>query len=141
MAATKRKKVKIDPKEIEKLAPYLKQEQIAGYLGLSVDYLRERFRKEPELNTAYQKGRQRCISEIAESLISKARSGDLGAMIFYLKTQARWSETQKFEHSGPEGQPIQTMKIDYSQASDEQVRKLIEVAEKLIREEEANAGK
>ena len=40
---------------------------------------------------------------IAGSLIQKARAGELGAQIFYLKTQAGWRETTHLEHTSPDG--------------------------------------
>jgi hypothetical protein len=43
---------------------------------------------------------------VAQNLIQKARSGDLGAQIFYLKTQAGWKETQRVEGAGNVGEHI-----------------------------------
>jgi hypothetical protein len=48
----------------------------------------------------YKRGRSRAISDIAGSLISKAREGDTASMIFYLKTQAGWREVSRDEVEG-----------------------------------------
>jgi hypothetical protein len=37
----------------------------------------------------------------------KAKEGDLGAMCFYLKTQAGWRETKRTELTGGDGEPLQ----------------------------------
>lgn len=44
---------------------------------------------------------------MANGLLQKARSGNTVSSIFYLKTQAGWRETERREHSGPDGSPIE----------------------------------
>lgn len=44
--------------------------------------------------------------QIAQTLYRKAMSGDTAALIFWLKTRARWTVTDKVEISGPDGQPV-----------------------------------
>jgi len=80
--------------EIELLARFLTIEQIADYLGIGEKTffcIRER---QPEVSTAYKKGKMKAIVDIGNSLYSKAKDGDATSQIFYLKTQAGWSEKQ-----------------------------------------------
>lgn len=54
-------------------------------------------------------GRVKANAKIAMTLYSKALSGDTTAMIFWLKTRARWKESpQAVELSGRDGGPIET---------------------------------
>jgi hypothetical protein len=52
-----------------------------------------------ELDTALHKAN----SKIGGSLFNKAIAGDTAAAIFWLKTRARWSETQKLDHTSSDG--------------------------------------
>tara|TARA_R100001463_G_scaffold81055_3_gene135589 strand:- start:642 stop:1127 length:486 start_codon:yes stop_codon:yes gene_type:complete len=89
--------------EVETLAAVLSQEQIADYFGMSRTTFYEVMKRDPEVSEQYKKGKARAIGAVAQSLVSKARSGELGAQIFYLKTQGHWKETQSIEHSSPDG--------------------------------------
>ena len=70
------------------------QTDIASALGITDNTLRKYFPDE------LKNGRTRTIAKVADSLVRQALAGNTTAMIFYLKTQARWSETHKIEHSG-----------------------------------------
>ena len=85
--------------QVEALAAYLTQEQIADYLGISDRTFREIVGRDPDVSSAYKKGKAKAIGEVAQGLLQKAREGDTTSAIFYLKTQAGWRETQKLEHS------------------------------------------
>lgn len=63
-----------------------KQEVIAAELGITVDTLAKHYREELDEATA------RGVANIATNLYTKAMSGDVTSMIFYLKTRGRWSE-------------------------------------------------
>ena len=62
--------------------------------GIDVKTLRKHFGHQ------LQTGKTRAVAKIAGKLYNKALQGDLGAQIFFLKTQGGWSEKQRFEHSG-----------------------------------------
>ena len=63
------------------------QEDIALHLGISVDTLARKYRE--ELDTAII----RANAKVAAKLFRKATEGDdLSAMIFWLKTRAKWRE-------------------------------------------------
>lgn len=83
--------------QIEALAAYIGQEHIADYLGISKDTLQEIFKRQPEVYQRYKTGKAKAIAAVAQSLIKKARDGDTASMIFFLKTQAGWRETDKKE--------------------------------------------
>ena len=55
----------------------------------------------------YERGKAKAIGAIAQSLIAKARGGDTASIIFFLKTQGGWRETDRIEHSGPGGGPVE----------------------------------
>ena len=63
-----------------------KQEVIAAELGITVDTLAKHSREELDEATA------RGVANVATNLYTKAMSGDVTSMIFYLKTRGRWSE-------------------------------------------------
>lgn len=62
------------------------QEVIASELKITVDTLVKYYRE--ELDEASAKG----VANVATTLYAKAMDGDVGSMIFYLKTRGRWSE-------------------------------------------------
>jgi hypothetical protein len=83
--------------QVEKLAAYLNQAQIADVLGISERTLRDRIATDEAFFAAYKRGRARAIAEVAQSLINTARNGSVPAAIFYLKTQAGWRDTSRVE--------------------------------------------
>jgi hypothetical protein len=64
-----------------------KQDVIAEILGISVDSLQRHYRA--ELDTS----REKANASVGGALFKKAMGGDTTAMIFWLKTRARWRET------------------------------------------------
>jgi len=93
--------------QVEALAAYFSQEQIADYLGISRNTFSAIMDREPDVYERYKKGKAKAIGTIASSLIQKARDGDTACMIFFLKTQANWRETSRTEITGSDGGPIQ----------------------------------
>ncbi|MEZ5913470.1 MAG: hypothetical protein R3D84_15640 [Paracoccaceae bacterium] len=93
-------------REVETLAALLNQDQIADYFGISRTTFHALCAREPEVRERYKRGKARAIAHVANGLLQKARSGDTTSAIFYLKTQAGWRETERVEHTGPEGEPI-----------------------------------
>lgn len=90
-----RPRVELTPEQVaqvEKLAAVLTQAQIADVLGIADRTLRSRIADDPAVSAAYKRGRANAVSGVATSLLKKARDGNVVAMIFYLKTQAGWSE-------------------------------------------------
>ncbi len=109
-------------KEVETLAAVLSTGDIADYFGIGRTTFYALMERNPDISERYKKGRAKAKGAIAGSLIQKARSGELGAQIFYLKTQCGWKETQSLEHSSPDGSmtptKIERIIIDKSTDSD-----------------------
>ena len=93
--------------EVETLAALLNQDQIADFLGISRTTFRAICARDDEVSVRYKRGKAKAIAHVANGLLQKARAGDTTSAIFYLKTQAGWRETERIEHSGPDGSPIQ----------------------------------
>ena len=107
--------------EVETLAAVLSTEQIADYFGIGRTTWFAILDRDPEVSELYKKGRAKAVGFVAQNLIQKARGGDLGAQIFYLKTQAGWKETQKVEGAGTEGEHIIAYKWMDDDDEDDQV--------------------
>ena len=69
------------------------QADIALALEISRPTLHKHFRR--ELDT----GKTKMVTKVAGTLVNEALNGNITAMIFYLKTQGRWSEVHRLEHS------------------------------------------
>lgn len=96
-------------KQVEAMSGYgLPIDQIAILVrdGIHVDTLRKHFEKE------LTSGKAKANSGIGRTLFQKAMDGDTTAMIWWTKTQMRWAETQKHEHTGADGAPIEFRKIE-----------------------------
>ena len=96
-------------REVETLAALLNQDQIADYFGISRTTFRRIRERDEEVRIRYKRGKARAIAHVANGLLQKARAGDTTSMIFFLKTQAGWRETERREHSGPDGGPMETV--------------------------------
>jgi hypothetical protein len=49
------------------------------------------------------RGRAEANAGVGKTLWTRAMAGDTAAMIWWSKTQLRWSEVQKHEHTSPDG--------------------------------------
>ena len=75
-------------------------EDIALRLKISSDTLVKYYQEELD------EGRIDANSAIAGTLFNQAKKGNTAAAICWLKTRARWKETQSHEHSGVDGGEI-----------------------------------
>ena len=78
------------------------QTTIAQILGIDEKTLRKHYRQELDLSRA------KANATIGGALFNKAKGGDTAAMIFWMKTQAGWRETNVLEHTGPAGEALVT---------------------------------
>ena len=78
--------------KLEALARVLTKSQVANYFGMTEKTLRAIEDRQPEVSTAYSKGKAMAIADVATSLYEQAKSGNIQAAKFYLKTQAGWRE-------------------------------------------------
>jgi len=70
-----------------------RQETIAEIIGIDPKTLRKYYRNELDQSKA------KANATIGGALFNKAKSGDTTAMIFWMKTQAGWKETQILDHT------------------------------------------
>lgn len=94
-------------KQVESLAAVMTEEQIADFFGFSERTLRNRMTEDPKIVAAYKKGKAKAIGMAGENLLKLVRKGNLGALCFFLKTQAGWRETTRQEVTGKDGAPLE----------------------------------
>jgi len=104
--------------QVEALAAYLSQDQIADYFGITRPTFAAMIDRDDDISLRYKRGKAKAIGAVAQNLIRKAREGDNACMMFYLKTQAGWRETQAVEHTSPDGSMSPSRSIDASKLSD-----------------------
>jgi hypothetical protein len=73
------------------------QSVIADILGIDDKTLRKHYRSELDL------ARAKANATIGGALFNKAKAGDTTAMIFWMKTQAGWRETNRVDHTSSDG--------------------------------------
>ena len=79
-----------------------RHEDIASVLNISHDTLVKYYKDELD------KGRIEANASVAETLFKQAKEGNTTAMIFWLKSRAKWKETSQHEISGnPDGTPVE----------------------------------
>jgi hypothetical protein len=130
---TGRPPLDLNPEEViqvEKLAAYLNQEQIAAVLGISADTFRRIMRENDSVSMAYKRGRASKVGIVAESLFKMAtneKNPNVIAALFYLKARGGWVESQ------PE-QERPTINISYGQAPERIERDVTPQPERLERD-------
>ena len=101
-------KIHIDLKQVESLADNgLTQEQIAAALGISEQTFYKRKRDNIEFIDAIKRGKAKGIALVTNKLMESIKGGNMTGMIFFLKTQAGWKETNVQEHTGANGTALQ----------------------------------
>jgi hypothetical protein len=93
------------------------QENICAILGISVPTLHKHYRQ--ELDTA----RDTANAAIGGALYTKAMGGDTAAMIFWMKTRARWRETVDIVNSDGSLKPQPA--VDLSKLSSEALAEIV----------------
>ena len=88
-------------KKVEALAiAGVPQKIISQILKISEPTLRKHFRNELDTSKA------RANAVISQALFRNAKSGNVAAQIFWLKTQAGWRETNHYELTGKDGEKL-----------------------------------
>ncbi len=98
--------------ELEGLAAVLNKQQLAHYFNVSESTLQDIEKRQPEVFTAYNRGRSKTIATVACNLIAQANSGNVAAATFYLKTQGRWKETTHVQQETKEVKSFSDMYED-----------------------------
>lgn len=89
-------------KMVESMSAYgITQTQIARVVGCDEKTLRKYYAEELENAEA------KANTQVANVLYKKAMEGDLTAVIFWLKTRARWRDFSRVEITGADKQPQQ----------------------------------
>ena len=109
-----RRSHKPDPasrRQVEALAGFgIPEPDIARVVGIDPKTLRKHYRDELDM------GETKANAQVAGFLFNSARSGNVSAQIFWLKTRARWRETPtELKHSGMIGTK------DMSELTDEEL--------------------
>jgi hypothetical protein len=73
------------------------QHVIASILGIDAKTLRKHYREELDHAMA------QANATIGGALFNKAKGGDTAAMIFWMKTRARWQERHEVDHTSSDG--------------------------------------
>ena len=88
--------------ELEEIGRNLNCAQIAGYFGISESAFYALKNRDERVRLAYQRSKAKGVKEAANLLWDNMKKGDNVAIIFYLKTQGRWSEAREEIHANPE---------------------------------------
>jgi len=100
-------KIQIDLAKVESLAANgLTQEQIASALGISESTLTKRKKENTDFTDAIKRGKAKGIALVTNKLMESIKGGNMTGMIFFLKTQAGWKETNVQEHTGANGKDL-----------------------------------
>ena len=93
-----RKPIEITPELIEQAetlaAQGMTQVQIALALGMGESTLYEKMEKYPEFSEAIKSGKAQGIALVTEKLLEKVMGMDTTIILFYLKCQAGWRDSQ-----------------------------------------------
>jgi len=105
-------------RQVEAMAAYgIPEIDIARVVGVDPKTLRKHYRDELDM------GETKANAQVAGFLFNSARSGNVTAQIFWLKTRARWRETPlELRHSGS------VARRDMSELTDEQLMAIIHSA-------------
>ena len=85
----------------------LPHESIAVLVGIDDKTLRKHYRAELDI------GKAKANRQIAGTLFQKATAGDTTSLIWWTKTQMKWSETQKHEVTGADGEPLTGIQVTF----------------------------
>jgi len=93
----------------------MRQEEVALVLDKSVDSLARHCRRELDA------GALKANAKIGARLFDKAMKGETQALIFWAKTRMGFRETNRHEHVGRDGGPIETVHFDLTKLSDKEL--------------------
>ena len=116
-----RKRIKIEPKEVEQLAAQgLGPTQIARALGVSWGVINRNRKRSKDFNNALEDGRAKGLAKVTNSLFMSANDGNVTAQIFYLKNRDERNWRDRVEHET-------IHKISLSNVLDSAKKRLIDI--------------
>ncbi|QDP67039.1 MAG: hypothetical protein Unbinned4497contig1000_13 [Prokaryotic dsDNA virus sp.] len=89
--------------QIQKLAGKFTVEQVSDFMGISRTTFYRMCERDERVMEHYKKGKANRFDVVADKLMDKINEGDLTAIIFFMKTQMGWKETNRTEHTSPDG--------------------------------------
>jgi predicted transcriptional regulator len=101
------------------------QSEIALLLGKSEDSLQRHCRHELDA------GKLEIDAKIGAKLVDKCMKGDTASILFWHKVRRGWRETNRTEHTGPNGGPIETLTYDLSKLTDEELDDLERIRSRI----------
>ena len=81
--------------EVEALSAYLSTAQMADYFGIGRATFFRLMERDEDIAGRYKRGKSKAIGKVAQGLVLRAIAGDTASSIFFLKTRARWRETDR----------------------------------------------
>lgn len=96
-----------------------RHEVIAEILGIDAKTLRKHYRRELDFSKA------QANATVGGALFNQAKSGNTAAMIFWMKTQAGWKETQAIDHTSTDGSMSPKAGIDATKLSSAALKEII----------------
>ena len=103
-------------RQVEALAAYgVPETEISRVVGIDPKTLRKHYRDELDL------GATKANAQVAGFLFNSAKTGNVTAQIFWLKTRAQWRESPtELRHSGSVGS------YDFDHLSDEELERVLD---------------
>lgn len=89
----------------------MSQEHIADYFGMCNTRFKEILRTERKINVYYKRGRAKALRNTGSKLREQIDKGNVPSIIFHLKTQGGWRETDNINVSSEDGSLIANEKI------------------------------
>lgn len=131
MAKRKTKpKIEIDLATVEAMAANgLTQQQIADSLGISVSTLYSRQRESEEFEEAIKRGKAKGVAVVTNELMKQVKSGNVTAMIFFLKARAGWKEKNEVDLTNSDGSFAQPRKLQDLFANEIEVKSEAEASD------------
>ncbi len=107
--------------QVEALAQYLNQDQIAGFLGISRPTFAAIMARDPEVSLRYNRGLSTAIAAVGQGLLQKAREGHVRQQEFYLQTKGGWTRSVSIDNTSSDGSMSTKQAL-----SDEELKKELE---------------